>query len=245
MVVMVRLLRVGSELHVQDTPHDTVPLLEIVQELVDFYKPQIEQACKVCLGAFAVNDSPAYRLLMAKELRKSLANAEKTGEFVSGIDDATKERAIFKVVDAGCGSEALRYSEGIIYLGPKADELVEKKEGKVLVCPLLDVGVVHELSHRLWEVLRGQTIEQDLNELEKKGASLNKHRIYRMWNEGFATFCHDQVFVGLDERLQQVADLPLMYVEGANKVVRVLEKYGASHLTRIPRDWEQLSKEFE
>ena len=94
----------------------------------------------------------------------------------------------------------------------------------------LDQSVVHELSHKLWHNLGG-----------------NRHddfqRNWRIWNEGFATYCADIYFANLypDDFQTYQGKWAGVHGRGKEKVEELVEKYGKDIILEIPKRWEEFN----
>lgn len=209
-----------------------------VRFLVDKYKPMIEEETGINLGDVSVKE---YRHLI-----KDLTEKIQSKEIIIEDFDANKTNlflirllgGLFRLYKEDVTEMA--YSMSTIYvtsgLPTKADIVLDDENGKGAY---LDEKVIHELSHRLWDVL--ETGNQPNFLVSHKNSS--KERVYK---EGFASYCAKERFCRFYSDKDSIPDTFIdgrVYKNGRNKVKRLVQIFGEEVLLGIPTEWEFLDSQ--
>jgi hypothetical protein len=214
--------------------------LNLVREKVDYYKPRIEEMCKIELGTIRVKDNKEWLSDVTCYLANmdALENAWKQGRIPKEIDFklsymtssfAEALNAIPLLLHNSFSGADMRYFNGAIYVQfyymNRFTDIDFKERTKEL-----DYTVVHELSHGLWAEIAGNV---------KSGFGEK-----RTWSEGFATYCADEYFADLyPEGALKRIELGDVYNEGKKKIEDVVTKHGEGILLEIPRRGKEFSEE--
>jgi len=112
----------------------------------------------------------------------------------------------------------------------------KKIRSEVLKGDGIDRLVVHELSHKLWHELAGDSIDIDLDNPR-----------FKMMQEGFATYCERDLFAHLYPKKGNINYADLWdqhdYLAGGLRMMRFIQKYGEEIALQVPKRWEELDKE--
>ncbi len=207
-------------------------------KLVQLYQPAIEQRAEVSLGNVEIRDMQdlqeddrAYRWSRGVvEGRASRLAVE------AGMDTTTLEILAMAKFKRG---ELVRRLKNFFYRVTTPDLMVYSYGG--IYVNLAQKGafnhpetwhpaVVHELSHRLWEVISGRWHNESDREHE--------------WNEGFATFCQTQEFASLypagtdaNGTLRKLG-IGNVYYNWLNNVLDAV-RVGGYNLFEIPKRWKE------
>jgi hypothetical protein len=95
----------------------------------------------------------------------------------------------------------------------------------------LDYAVIHELGHALWNKL-----EEETDEVKNKHSNLRK-----IWYEGFATYCAEDLFSDFLMNPGRVYRLSEIYIRGRSKIKEAVDKHGYEILFKIPNRWKEFS----
>lgn len=210
-----------------------------VEERVRYYKPKIEEKTGVKLGDVKVRDNKHF--LSEVPYRSTYLDAAKNAWKQGRLPTKRDVHASFLASSIGelilfvpfgiynfINDADFRYYDSTIYVpfnfSNRFMDIDFKKRIK-----RLDYGVVHELSHTLWEKILG----------EPGGQSGEG----RKWFEGFATYCADEYFAEFyPSGTQKMTDLPKVYLEGKKKVEELIEAQGEQTLLKIPLKWMEFSQ---
>jgi len=212
--------------------------LDLVRDRVKYYKPRIEDRCKIGLGDVKVKDNKYWLsdVLCYLAYRETIENALKHGRVPTERDFNTSSMLAFvagaimyiplKLYDMVNAADFIQYNGTIYvpfyYTNGFMDTDFKKRTER------LDYGVVHELSHILWEKIAGKP-EKYVGE-------------FRIWYEGFATYCGDNYFADFyPEGIQKIEYLPKVYTEGKEKIERLVAKHGTQIILEIPNNWREFA----
>jgi hypothetical protein len=211
--------------------------LEVAREKVAHYKPRIEEEMDVNLGNVRVSDMKYFVRDQKNMILERISDEyyQKEGKklpvFPSAVFSGTAfvpflllKPLIYAMTNLISPIAKYEKSNNSIYFPFNFSNRVldidyndnEKR---------LDQTVVHELSHGLWHALGGE---------EKKKGDVN----WRLWNEGFATYCEQVRFAHLyPEGYKMSDDISVFYEKGKNKIEDVVEAFGDGVLLDVPREW--------
>ena len=212
--------------------------LDIVRDRVSYYQPRIEDRCDVSLGEIYVRDYRyRYSHLCRMALEEGLAE-EKLNDKVEFILTWIGMQTLRPIISPFLGQTTdcfMSYLESTFYMPfnfrtrVSYSSLKEREEN-------LDQAIIHELSHRLWEVLSGDNIAYELAKID---GDLDKS-----WVEGFAAYCDSHHFTDFyPSGFELVEHNAKVYERGKKKVKRLVEKYGEDIILEVPRRWRELDKE--
>jgi hypothetical protein len=211
------------------------------QRKLDFYQPKIEERTGVSLGKIEIRDR---KDLCKDAIRDHVIEAVFTeGPLISPIPPEIAILApyeliinpIAKILSGLSGLTTLmNYNNHGIYinfnLGRKIDLFWFNKR------QIEDVGIVHELCHELWKRLEKQPYKSQEGSMTE----------YRIWNEGFATYCSEVAFKDFyPEGTRRIETYPRIYTEGLARIIQLVNQHGNQILKDIPKDWREFSKQFK
>lgn len=214
--------------------------LERVRGKVEYYKPRIEDRCEIDLGDVKVKDNRDWLsdVIYGSACRKAVEYAWEQRrvptkrDFRESFMAASVAEAIMFVpiglYNIMRGAD-FRQHNGTIYvpfnymnrfMGIDFKKRTER----------LDYGVVHELSHTLWERILG-----------KSDGYLGEGR---KWFEGFATYCADDYFADFyPEKTEKMTDLSRVYTEGKERIEKLVAKHETRILLEVPKRWEEFAND--
>jgi len=212
--------------------------LDKVREKVEYYQLRIEDRCEVSLGNLKVKDNKEWLsdVSYGSAHKKAIENAWKQRRIPTGMDfhASFMVASIVEAIMAGpirfyntMEGADFRQHNGIIYTPfnymNKFMDIDFKKRFE-----RMDYGVVHELSHTLWDRV-----------LEKTDGYLGEGR---RWFEGFATYCADDYFVDFyPEGTKKMSDLPKVYTEGKKRIEKLVAQHGTEILLEVPKKWKEFA----
>ncbi|MBU2576124.1 MAG: hypothetical protein KKF50_00200 [Nanoarchaeota archaeon] len=190
--------------------------LEKVRERVDYYKPRIEERCRVSLGNVKVKDNKIWLSdhVYDRAWNQAIEVAWDEGR-IPTKKDFYGSFATFSILEAlMIGPIGLfnvvrgadfRQHNNIIYtpfnLANRIMDVGFEERAK-----RLDYGVVHELSHVLWKKILGRD----------EGGYFGEGR---KWFEGFATYCADCHFEDFyPVGTKKMTDLLKVYSDGKKRI---------------------------
>jgi len=205
---------------------------------VDYYKPRIEERCKVSLGEVLVKDNREWLYDKLFDLSTETAIQNAQGYRRSPCQTDFNYAHLVAFIARGFliptlwfsnnfGQTDYRQSNGVIYVpfyyaNRKGDLDFKLRE------LAMDTGVVHELSHVLWEKISGR------KDIGLKGRSI--------WFEGFATYCENNYFQ--DFYLNNIrTGYSGVYKTGMERVEEAVKRHGENILLQVPKRWEEFEKE--
>lgn len=208
--------------------------LDIVRSRVSYYQPRIEDGCDVELGRIDVRDyKEKYRHLCRVVIDEYFCE----GGLVDKIDAVllwTGMQALRPVLSPIFGQikkSYMSYVDSTIYIPfnlrsrVRDGDFREREED-------VDQEVVHELSHRLWEVLSGENVARGHYGRSKK-----------LWVEGFASYCDSVHFLDFyPESYELFEHQDEFYGDGKNKIKELVDRYGKEIVLEIPSRWEEFRK---
>lgn len=208
------------------------------REKVEHYKPIIEKKCGKSFGEIKVKDMNLIGLdIHKKAFSEMILEDYLKGDGVGCVLDIVGfPTALIPLVGYSLfvreKDTSAAFWNNIIYLNTS-----KKMRLEVLVDKTgIDQTAVHELSHKMWEVLGGEKTK-DSQEVTR----LN------MMIEGFATYCERTLFAGIYpvKRTLDYSDLwgDPDYQAGALRMMGFVGKYGKDIIFQIPRIWKKLDKE--
>lgn len=212
--------------------------LENVRRKVEYYKPRIENKCKINLGEVKVKDNKYWLadVLYGSVRKRVIENESNQGKIPTAVDfhmgfmNASISEALLMgplwIYNSVIGTDFRHYNNTIYapfnYINRSMDIDFKERTKR------LDYGVVHELSHTLWDKILGETSNHP-----KEG---------RKWFEGFATYCADEHFADFyPNGTWKAFDLPEVYSGGKKMVEQLISKHGDEILLEIPRRWEEFA----
>jgi len=210
--------------------------LERVRDKVEYYKLRIEDRCEIELGDVKVKDNKHWLsdVVYGSAHKKAVENAWEQGRVPTKMDfhASFMTASIAEAIMFGpillynvMGGADFRQHNGTIYvpfnyMNRFMDIDFKKRTER------MDYGVVHELSHTLWEKILGKT-DGHLGEGRK-------------WFEGFATYCADDYFADFyPEGTERMSDLSKVYTEGKERIEKLVAKHGTQILLEVPKRWEK------
>ena len=211
------------------------------QRKLDFYQPKIEERTGVSLGKIEIRDR---KDLCKDAIRDHVIEAVFTeGPLISPIPPEIAILApyeliinpIAKILSGLSGLTTLmNYNNHGIYinfnLGRKIDLFWFNKR------QIEDVGIVHELCHELWKRLEKQPYKSQEGSMTE----------YRIWNEGFATYCSEVAFRQIYPRgISYNPSYEGIYLKGLNLVRDLVAKQGPEVLMKIPTNWKSLQESLD
>jgi hypothetical protein len=191
------------------------PHLRKIEKLVSHYQPGLEERTGIKLGEVKVKD---YTQL-------ALDQASKPGNLVLFP-------IFYLVSNFDKKNISMSYNTNTVYVNfNRYVNFMLLTQNRV---DFQDRHVVHELSHGLWEKLRG---------------SEEYHPAERVWNEGFATYCADEYFRDLMPGIFNLDDYRSIkrnsvYDKGFKKVSEAVKRYGVGIILDIPKKFKELDAEF-
>jgi hypothetical protein len=218
--------------------------MDRVREKVNYYQPRIEKKCGVSLGKVKVKDNKELLsdFVCNNAHINALRLAWKNGrvptelDYTRGFIKAKMIASSLTLMDALFIAYFKHYNNTIYvpfnYMNRLMDiDFEERAKG-------IDYGVVHELSHTLWNKLDGRGL------FGKEINSRKEFKEGRRWMEGFATYCCEDYFADLyTEETKIGSPLPRLYKEGKEKIKGAVAKHGEEILLKIPKVWRELAKE--
>jgi len=212
--------------------------LDRVRNKVEYYKPRIEDRCEIELGDVKVKDNEHWLsdVMYSLAYRKAVENAWEQGRVPTKMDfhtifmAASVAEAIMygpiKLFNMMSGAHFRQHNDTIYvpfnYMNRFMDVDFKKR------AEILDYCVVHELSHILWERILGES-DGYLGEA-------------RIWFEGFATYCADDYFADFyPPGTKKMENLPKAYIEGKERIEKLVAKHGTQILLEIPKRWEEFA----
>lgn len=212
--------------------------LKRVKHKVEYYKPKIEERCNMDLGEVNVKDNKCwlFDVSYGSAYQNAFETARKQGRFPTKLDihmsftvASTAEALLIlptRFYNHFSGADFRHHNSTIyvpFYYMNRFSDIDFKERSK-----RIDYGVVHELSHTLWEKIIG--------------ISKGYWGEGRLWFEGFATYCADNYFADFyPEEVEKVSSLPKPYVKGKRKIEELVAQHGKEILLEVPKKWEELS----
>lgn len=210
-----------------------------VRDKVAYYKPKIEDKCKVSLGDVKVKDNEewlrdvSFRDISGRATQLAWENGrvpnEKDFNFISSVSSLSYWLLLVPLFFYNNLSGAdFRHHNNTIYvpfyyMNRFNDLDFEKRERKI------DYGVVHELSHSLWDKIAGSQ------------NPLTPFRTRRLWFEGFATYCAEEHFSEFYPDGTERVKVNGVYTNGKEMIQKAIQTLGEDVLLQIPRRWQELS----
>lgn len=213
-------------------------LLDRVRQKVDYYKPRIEERCRISLGNVKVKDGkewlPDVSCYVLHEA--ALKNAQRQGRVLTDMDykkimmTALSLDTLLVIPlwlnDTIIGADFRHHNHTIyvpFYFINRFIDIDFKKRTK-----RVDYSVVHELSHTLWGIISRDT---DIDFVE-----------HREWFEGFATYSADYYFADFyPDGTEKYIALPRVYTDGKRRVEKLVAQYGEEIILDIPKKWKEFS----
>jgi hypothetical protein len=214
--------------------------IDKVRDKVAHYKPRIEDKCNINLGNVDVKDNKEWLndicfndvSIRATEMAWDNSRVANESDFnymytISSLSYFLLQAPLF-LYHSFRGAD-FRYYKNTIYVpfyyqNRFFDIDFKEREKR------LDYGVVHELSHSLWDKIAGSK------------STLNPFFLGLEWFEGFATYCTEDYFT-LDNPINlKKVRVNGRYISGKEKVCRVIQNYGEEHLLDIPKNWQEFEK---
>jgi hypothetical protein len=217
--------------------------LERVRGKVEYYRPKIEQRSGVGLGKVEVKDNRhwlsdvtigyAYDSAINYAWEHGRIPTEK--DFQESFVAASIHEAILfcpiGLFNVMRGAD-FRQHNGVIYVPFNYMNRFLDMDFRKRI-RFLDYGVVHELSHVLWERISG---EKDGYWPESEG---------RKWFEGFATYCADNFFADFyPDGAEKMTNLPSDYTAGKQRIEKLIAEHGNNALLELPCRWREFSGHF-
>ena len=212
--------------------------LDKVREKVEYYKPRIEDKCEISLGEINVKDNKEW----LSDILYSFAHKKV-------VKDALEQKRIPTTIDfhaSFIGASVVEaLTAGPIWLYDSIRGTDFRQDRSTIYVPFyyanrsmdvdfkkrterIDYGVVHELSHVLWDKISG-----DIDGYLGEG---------RKWFEGFATYCADNYFADFyPNGTEKSFDLSKVYTDGKKRIEELVAREGKEVLLKIPRKWEEFS----
>ncbi|MDP2926297.1 MAG: hypothetical protein Q8N99_08010 [Nanoarchaeota archaeon] len=204
--------------------------LEHLRSLISYYQPRIEDTIGIALGNVEVKDYkewPRDHVINITSRRIETSPGTELGiKIGTAINTVLHkllcQRQVFFAYENKniyfCFGYNTRY---FLYRGVKIN----------------DQGIVHELSHALWESVNEEPVFLNQMRLNKGDWTVQKE-----WIEGFARYCERKYFRNIYPIKQIfVNDEENPYQRGMRKIEQTLERHGQGVLLEIPKRW----KEFE
>jgi len=219
-----------------------VEFLDKVRERVDYYKPRIEDKCQISLGNVKVKDNKEWLhdvafhdiSCQATELAWKNGRIPNKSDFniVCSVSSLSYGLLLFPlfVYNNWSGADFRHHNNTIyvpFYYMNRFNDIDFKNREKEI-----DYGVVHELSHSLWDKIAGPQNPR------------TSFRTEREWFEGFATYCADDYFSEFYPEGTKRVEVNGVYTRGKEKVQTTIQKIGENILLQIPRRWQELDKTF-
>ena len=189
--------------------------LEKVRKKVDYYKPKIEEKCKLNFGEIKVKDNKEWLedITLEDAWNNAIKNAWKQGRIPNETDftfsfiasSIMKSIAMIPlwIYNTFSGVDMRHHNNTLYvpfyYMNRFIDLNFKKREKK------LDYIVVHELSHSLWD------------KKSESNRPLNVFGPSRQWFEGFATYCADNFFVDFYPNNVEKVNVRGVYLKGKKK----------------------------
>jgi len=180
------------------TPKQKKNYLEKIESLKDLYQPMMEKKTGISLGNVKVKrhrelSKDIYYETVIEKIDEKIRKKENDVEEIEKLGFSLKTvYPLLSFVNSFMNQAfgGARFHKNTIYMptgfGNRFEEYVKKD--------LWDSTVVHELSHALWGSIEGER-------------SIRDHKNWRMWNEGFATYCEENYFLDLyKNKLYDVCD---------------------------------------
>jgi len=206
-----------------------------VSSVVREYKQKIQDKTNIDLGAVEVKPYTAFPKDALEEVKRIMLNSGKVDKsqisLLSKIARPLLE--IIRMYREDWLDLATIGSQGKIYVPfgfTSKAKMYWESHGKSLH---LEQKVVHELSHILWDKLKGSEDSSDSLQDEK------------VWNEGFATYCDEHYFRDLFPSGYEFmnGDRPTIYRNGRKKVEAIIRERGDEALFQIPRRWAEFERD--
>ncbi|MBS3146513.1 hypothetical protein J4471_02340 [Candidatus Woesearchaeota archaeon] len=208
--------------------------LDKVRQKVNYFKPKIEERCNIKLGQIQVKDNKDWLadVLYSRAQENAINNAWTQGriptelDYLASFTIASTVEVLATVpiwlYNTLAGADFRHHNNTIyvpFYFMNKFMDIDFKERSKHL-----DYGVVHELSHSLWDKISGNSVDPS-----------------RLWFEGFATYCTECFFTDLfPPGIENTSDgLPSVYIEGKRKIETLVERYGKEIVLEIPKIWKE------
>lgn len=222
-------------------------LFSLAREKVRYYQPRMEERTGVKMGKFKVKDLSEYPYDyslndIAHEVCRSGNNSSRRRIEMSHALQLTLARVPMEIIRLFLAPQAKYYDRAIYFpfgLMNRLENVSSRTREKNI-----DLIVVHELSHGLWDKIN-RNFNGGLEELDDK--IVREFRSYNTWSEGFATYCHEVEFFDIypeDVKANVSAKVGMTYPKARETVERAIAKYGKSILLEIPNRWRELHKEF-
>lgn len=212
--------------------------MDEVRQKVDYYKPRIEERCKISLRDVKVKDNREWLsdLLSETAYIRAIENAWEAGKVPTEIDyrfsflgasviESLMVTPIW-LYNSLSGTDFRQYDDTIYvpfyYINRFMDMDFKRRING------LDYGVVHELSHVLWDRIN-----------KNKDGPFGE---WRKWFEGFATYCADDYFADFySGETEKRFDLPKVYTDGKKRIEELIKGNGKGILLEVPRKWKEFS----
>ena len=209
--------------------------LDRVRDRVSHYQPRIEDRCNVRLGEMDVRD---YKEKYGHLCRVVITDREfSEGLLADKIVDVllwTSMQALRPALSPLHGQRTgcfMNYMDSTIYIpfNLRRRLFISLEESEESI----NQGVVHELSHRLWEVLSGDNVTRDTH------GDLN-----RLFVEGFASYCDSDYFSDFYPKGSKLIEHnDELYGCGRQKIKKLVERYGQGIVLEIPERWKELEND--
>ena len=199
-----------------------------VRDKVVHYKPKMEEACGVEMGNIDVADLTWYHIDSDnKKMTEAIdeANLLDKAILLAIIKPLIKPIRIlhFNLVYHDI---AMVYNSSTIYVPfyfvSRLEDFKAREE-------TLDQEVVHELSHRLWEVLSGELLPRKPSD-----------DVLKFWAEGFASYCDGKYFSDFYPEGYEAFEPDGIFKRGMERIEELVEKHGEDIVIEIPKRWREL-----
>lgn len=212
--------------------------LKRVESAVSIYKPRIEERTGISLGDVEVKEYCELRKqffkkeipeIINKLIEKQKINTRIGKAIYGGIFSAIGNSfiSVYSLISEEITEMSCAYSTIYVPFGlsRKLGFLLNEFSG----IDNTDTSVVHELSHILWDRL------EDHNQKEQ---AIRKHKSYKSWGEGFATYCENILFA--DFYPKEYKWESYHYRRDMLKVKGIVNEFGESILLKIPSKWQEI-----
>ncbi|MBI4451849.1 hypothetical protein HY637_00330 [Candidatus Woesearchaeota archaeon] len=231
---MFRLSTALSKMYIAYTGRQREATLGRVQSLIDKYKPLMEHVVGVNLGQITARELRELGIEYLNGMYKDIVEPEHgfnrvTAVFFYHCVGVPLIKACAFWLDH---TDTYKYYNSAIYVPFGWTKMVMGRRR-------LDQVVVHELSHRLWEVLAGQDSWSDEDDRFSRRGNL--------FEEGFASYCDEYLFSSLypqGYKIDHKWDLPF-HKKGRKMIEDLVKKYGEEILLRVPLEWKSIDAQLE